>query len=222
MSFLEWGFIGGMSGAILSFLGGLYQLVEYVLKSRKLNSLPVDHFKNKHKKRKILSLRKKLTLQKKKYLTRLVIFLVVGIGLTGGSLFISHYQAMNLTSDDSETVVKGYYLLTDFQKQLDLAKNKKDERDKVQKNIRYLATIMASYGTKSADSMNSEEGQTKLNRYFQGISQLGVNVSAQTENFYGNQKLTDEYLSDIKKVEGYQKSVFTYYKVKEDAFLKEK
>lgn len=68
--------------------------------------------------------------------------------LAGGMAYLSYYQSMNLTTEDSDSVVKGYYLLRDFEDQLIVARDKSDEEEKLQKNLRYLATSMASYGTK--------------------------------------------------------------------------
>ncbi|WP_227011205.1 hypothetical protein [Enterococcus wangshanyuanii] len=92
----------------------------------------------------------------------------------------------------------------------------------MQKNIRYLATAMASYGTKTASTINSKEGQLTLNRYYNAIKQVGMNASTQTKNFYGNAQIVDSFLEDIEKVKVYEKAAFTYYKVDETAFSEEK
>lgn len=48
-------------------------------------------------------------------------------GFAGGLWYISYYQSMNLTTDDANSIVKGYYLLEDFKEQLIKAKDKKEE-----------------------------------------------------------------------------------------------
>ncbi|WP_242596200.1 hypothetical protein [Enterococcus plantarum] len=146
----------------------------------------------------------------------------VTVALAGGMSYLSYYQSMNLTTGDSDSVVKGYYLLRDFEEQLTIARDKSDDEEKLQKNIRYLATSMASYGTKKASEVNSEEGQITLNRYYNSIKQLGMNASTQTKNLFGNQELVDSFLADIKKVQVYEKETFGYYKVNESAFKEEK
>lgn len=167
--------------------------------------------------------KRQLLIKKRKKTIRQCLILLLVTGVFGGVAgYLSYYQAMNLTTNDSDSVVKGYYLLRDFEQQLIIAKEKGEEEEKLQKNIRYLATAMASYGTKTASITNSEEGQLTLNRYYNAIKQVGMNASTQTKNFYGNAQVVDSFLADIKKVQTYEKAAFTYYKVDESAFSEEK
>lgn len=222
MSVLDWIFIIGIALSIVALLGSGYFLVQFFHKRRLLKKLPNKKFKNKKKNRKIARKKQQLMKQKKKSVRLFWLMSFVTVVLAGGFSYLSYYQSMNLTTGDSDSVVKGYYLLRDFEDQLIVARDKSDDEEKLQKNIRYLATSMASYGTKKASDINSEEGQITLNRYYNSIKQLGMNASTQTKNFFGNQALVDSFLADIKKAQDYEKQTFDYYKVNESAFKEEK
>ncbi|MEI5991693.1 hypothetical protein [Enterococcus crotali] len=222
MSVLDWVFIIGIALSIVALLGSVYCLVQFFRKRAMLKKLPNKKFKNKKKNRKIARKKQQLMKQKKKSVRLFWVMAVITAILAGGMSYLSYYQSMNLTTEDSDSVVKGYYLLRDFEDQLIVARDKSDDEEKLQKNLRYLATSMASYGTKKASDVNSEEGQITLNRYYNSVKQLGMNASTQTKNFFGNQELVDNFLADIKKAQVYEKETFDYYKVNESAFKEEK
>lgn len=222
MSILDWIFIIGIALAIVALLGSGYFLVQFFRMRGMLKKVPNKKFKNKKKNKRIAVKKQQLTKKKKKNLRLFFVMLLVTGVLAGGAAYLSYYQSMNLTTDDSDSVVKGYYLLRDFEEQIILARDKGDDEEKLQKNIRYLATAMASYGTKKASDVNSQEGQITLNRYYNAIKQLGMNASTQTKNFFGNQELVDGFLTDIKQAQDYEKAAFDYYKVNESAFKEEK
>lgn len=222
MSILDWIFIIGIALAIVTLLGSGYFLVQFFRMRGMLKKVPNKKFKNKKKNKRIALKKQQLTKKKKKNLRLFFVMLLVTGVLAGGAAYLSYYQSMNLTTDDSDSVVKGYYLLRDFEEQIILARDKGDDEEKLQKNIRYLATAMASYGTKKASDVNSQEGQITLNRYYNAIKQLGMNASTQTKNFFGNQELVDGFLTDVKQAQDYEKAAFDYYKVNESAFKEEK
>lgn len=219
MSVLEGLFIGGVVLAILSLLGTGYFFWRYIDSGRKINELPTKKFKKKRKNKKIAFRRKQL-LSRKSNSLRLFIIAVLCVGtFSGGAAYTSHYQSTNLTAADSDSLVKGYYLLRDFNDQLLAAEVQEEEAMKLQQNIRYLATAMASYGSKKASDINSQEGQMTLNRYYNALKQLGMNASTQTNNFYGNSELVAEFLADIVKTQEYEKIAFEYYRVSDAAFV---
>lgn len=220
MTVLEYIYIVGAACTILFLILAVSFLTMFFANSKKLKSLPAKRFKNKKKQQKLNRIREKLAIAKKKKIKLFALFLCLGIGIGAGSAYASYYLSMNLTKNDSEAIVKAYYLLGDFEAELESAKNQNGDEVKIQKNLRYLATVMASFGTTNASYLNTEEGQLTLNRYYNAIKQLGVNASVQSNNFYGNAELVDEYLKDSQKVRDFEKSAFTYYKVSEDALLK--
>lgn len=222
MSTIDWIFVISIAMTIVVLLGSGYFFVRIIRIKQQIKRLPVRRSKNKKKQRAVAKKRQVL-IKKKKSSVKFFLMLLFLTGLfAGASSYLSYYQAMNLTTNDSDSVVKGYYLLRDFEQQLALAKEKGDNEEKLQKNIRYLATAMASYGTKTASTINSQEGQLTLNRYYNAIKQVGMNASTQTKNFYGNAQIVDSFLEDIEKVKTYEKAAFTYYKVDETAFSEEK
>ncbi|MGX7201905.1 hypothetical protein BCR22_05010 [Enterococcus plantarum] len=222
MSIVDWIFVTGIALTIVALLGSAYFLVQILRTSQQIRRLPVRRIKNKKKRRFIARKRQKLINKRKRSLRYCLVLLVVTVLFGGASGYLSYYQSMNLTTDDSDSVVKGYYLLRDFEQQITIAKEKGDDEEKMQKNIRYLATAMASYGSKTASTSNSQEGQLTLNRYYNAVKQLGMNASTQTKNFYGNAAVVNDFLEDIKKVQTYEKAAFAYYNVDESAFSQEK
>lgn len=222
MSILEILFTGGVVSAILSLLGTLFFLFSYFIQRKKLTNLPMKKFKNKKKNKRIARQRRELKEKKKKKLIWVVLLMTLTLAFSGASAYITYYQSMNLTANDSDSVVRGYYLLKDFEEQLILSRDKGDEEEKLQQNIRYLATSMASYGAKKASNVNTKQGQLILNRYYIGLKQLGMNASTQTKNFYNNPELVEEFLKDITKAHKYEREAFDYYKVNEDAFSEDK
>ncbi|PZL74889.1 hypothetical protein CI088_06395 [Enterococcus plantarum] len=221
MSIIDWILVIGIALTIVALLGSAYFLVQILGAQQQIERLKNRRIKNKKKKRVVASKSQQLIKKRKRSLLLCLISLLL-TGIFGGtSKYISHYQAMNLTTDDSESVVKGYYLLDDFEEQITIAKEKGDSEEKLQKNIRYLATAMASYGTKTASTTNSKEGQLILNRYYNAIKQIGMNASTQTKNFYGNTQVVDSFIEDIKRIQTYEKAAFSYYKVDESNLSQE-
>lgn len=222
MTILDGVFMGGVVLAILSFIGSGLSLGRYFTKKRKLKQLPKKKSQNKKKRKRMIQQRKHLEKGKKRTLRLFFLGFFLTLCFSGGSSYLSYYQSMNLTANDSDAIVRGYYLLRDFKTQLEEAKEEKEDNVKTQKNIRYLATAMASYGTKKASEVNTKEGQVTLNRYYNALKEVGMNASTQTNNFYGNEQLIQGFLTDSKKVEEYEKAAFSYYKIDETVLSKEK
>ncbi|WP_207695247.1 hypothetical protein DOK67_0001207 [Enterococcus sp. DIV0212c] len=221
MTVLDQLFIIGAAIVIVLLFLTAYFLIQNVRTKRKIKQLPKKG-KNKKRNKRIFQQRNRLKKDQKRQLKGFILSSMFAGLLAGGISYLSYYQSMNLSSNDSDVVVKCYYLLRDFEKEITTAKNQGDDEDKVQQNIRYLATSMASQGVKKASAINTEEGQLILNRYYNSVKQLGMNASTQTKNFYGNANVVDDFLADIKKAESYEKEAFNYYKVSQAAFEKEK
>lgn len=221
MTVLEIVFTGGVAAAILFFLGMLYFLIKFVRLGSQLRRLPRKKRKNKKKNRQFIKRRQQLLKKKKNSLILMLAFLLISGGLAGGTAYFSYYQSMNLSAEDTDLLVNGYYLLSDFEEQLILAGEKGDDEAKLQKNIRYLATVMASYNGKKASGLNTEEGQLTLNRYYNSVKQLGMNASTQAKNFYGNPELVESLKADIARAKEYEAAVFNFYKVNESALLQD-
>lgn len=150
-----------------------------------------------------------------------MISLVLGVSCGLGGLYMKHYIATNMSSEDTETVVNGYYLIRDFEEQIELAGEGTEDQDKLSRNIKYLANTMASYALYSANPLNSEEGQLGLNRYYKSIQELGINHSVTYNQFYGNPEAVEETKKDIEKIKKTEKKVYSYFGIDETA-LKEK
>lgn len=222
MTILEWIFIGGIATTILLLIFTIYSLFRVIFTARKIKKLPVKKIKNPKKRKKIAFKKRKLQKVRKNALIRFVVFLMLSGLAAGGSFYVKYYQSMNLTGGDSDSIVKAYYLLRDFNEQMEIAKAQGDDQEKINQNIQYLSRSMASYGTKKASEVNTKEGQLALNRYYKAIMELGKNANMKYRDFFGDEQLAAEYLASIEKIEkNYEEPVFKYYKVDEAALKEE-
>lgn len=221
MSILAWIITGAAVGGILCVLVGLFYLANYFYRSRKLSKLSQRPPKNKRKRKKWKRAQANLRKQRKKALVLGVLFLLMASGFGGAAGYTSYYQSINLSSDDSALVVRSYYLLRDFQGELEKAADETEDQTAVQQNIRYLATNMAAYSTKKASTLNTKEGQSTLNRYYSALSELGVNAARVGNNFYGNKELVSEFQADIEKTIVHEGKAFEYFKVNQSALTEE-
>lgn len=219
---LEWIYIIALSLGILFVIGVCYFLFRFIFLGKKLKQLSKKRVKNKKQKREKKEEKKALTKKKHSILILFIVSLVSSILFFSGSAYIKYYQSMNLTQEDSKSIVTSYYLIRDFEDQLKLLRDKKDDQVKLEQNIRQLSTSMASYGTKKASTVNSVDGQLILNRYYNSVKQLGMNASTQTKNFYGNSELVNDFLKDIQGAKDYEGDVFRYYKVDKSVLIKAK
>ena len=213
MPMIEKIIIISVSIIFLSMIGILFFLIQAIKLNKKKKKLNSKKVRNKKRKKRIRSYKKYLEKRRRKVKKNILIVLAIVLIFTTISVYLSYYQATHLSKDDIENVVNGYYLIDDFEQQLTLARSKKDDEEQLQKNVRYLATSMASYGTKKANTLNNEKGQKLLNRYYQLIKQLGMNVSPKVTSIYGNEELSNLFISDVQKVKQVQNEVMNYYKI---------
>lgn len=221
MTVLEWMFIGCLASVILFLLFACFFLANFVQTTMKIKRLLLEKADNEEKQEMRAFQVIKLTKKKKRSRNSFLILILLAIVLGSGGGYINYYQSMNLSENDEESIVKSYYLIRDFEEQINLAKDQQEEEDKSQKNIRYLATAMASFGTIHASDLNAKDGQITLNRYYNAVKDLGVNGSANYSRFYGNSELSDEYLQNVERVKDYEQQVFAFYNVDELALQEE-
>lgn len=111
-------------------------------------------------------------------------------------------------------------MLSDFENQLKKIESGDVDEKKAVQNIQNLGGAMASYNSVKASSVNKEEGQLKLNRYYNILKEIGSNAIPQSQKFFNNKDLINEFLADIKKAENYQEAVFDFYKVDRESLKK--
>ncbi|WP_265456465.1 hypothetical protein [Enterococcus sp. HY326] len=177
--------------------------------------------KNKSKRRRIIRLKKEISKKRKRSLVGIAVFFILSVAAGGGTYYAYFYQSVSLTSENENDIVRSYYLLRDFQQELEAAGNQSEEETASLQNIRYLATNLSSYNTSAASNLNTVEGQSALNRYFNALSELGINATRESQNFYGNPELVAEFIADIERTIGYETTAFDYYRVNQSALESE-
>lgn len=136
--------------------------------------------------------------------------------------YIHKLQLTTMTDADYVEVVKGYYLIRDFEELIRMEPENNEEKLNKISQIRDISTKMASYAIKRADSVNSEEGQLFLNRYYVGIKELGMNISTQVSSIYDEPILLEGFLNDVSGIKIFEKKAFGYYDFDQTIFKEKK
>lgn len=222
MSVLEYTILACLAAGLFFLLLVIILCARYFKTSKEIKRIERRRYANKKKMRRNRRRCLKLKQEKKKSFRLMMTFIVVGLVFGLAAYGINYYLSMNLQVEDEKAVVGSYYAVRDFENELETLKLEKITEEQLKINLFALATKMASFATSKASSLNTEEGQLILNRYYRGVSQLGINTSTEINRFYHEPKLIEDYLSDIQRIKKMEKSVFTYYKVDEANLIKMK
>lgn len=222
MTTLDWFFLIGLVLAVLAILFFMLFLILTIRTGIQVQRLSEKRPKTKKKKTKLRMMKKRLIKQKKTQRVSALGFLLLGVLVGACAFYASYYQAMNLTIDDSDSISKGYYLLSDLNAELTKAVDASQSKEKTETNLRYLGSSIASYGSKKASTVNTQEGQLTLNRYYNAMKELGTNIIKDYTQLYDNGEITKGYQEDIIKVKEYEQKVFTLYNVNEAALESKK
>lgn len=184
-------------------------------------------------KKKVLILKKKVRKKKKYrkelnrvlkrqrlYIKRSIILLVLSVIVSSGYFVIKGYISRHLFSDDLETVMSGYFLVDNYEKNMIQSKESNGDVEDVAKTLADNANRMASYMTETPSDMLSVEGQRVLNKYYRSLSEIGMNTVPIVKEFYGNEELSTEYIQNLKIVKDNQKEVFNYFNIDENRIHK--
>ncbi|MHC5374315.1 hypothetical protein ACYSNU_11010 [Enterococcus sp. LJL120] len=221
MSIIEWGVIIGISITLILIFFTIYFFIAMLSQTKKLAGIPSSPPKNSKLKKRWRVVRKRIYLKRKKDVKMVVFFSFLALLFGGGTAYLSYYQSTNLSTEDSDLVVRSYLLLRDFEGKINDAANATEEADTVNRDIRYLATNLASYASKTASSANTADGQTVLNRYYAALGELGMNASRQVTEFYNNSELVVTYEGDIDRLKELESKAFDYYSVNQEALENE-
>lgn len=220
MNNLQMIFLGSFITGLVLLLTAITLLVLFIVRRTQIKKIKKLKTKSKSKRREQKKEIKRLTKSSKKSLVSFIVFLFLSICLWGVSGYVSYYQSINLSEKDQALVVKAYYLLTDLDKQLESISKGDVDQKKASQNIQNLGGSMASYSGIVASDLNKEDGQIKINRYYNIVKEIGINASGQSQDFFENKELVTEFRNDIKKAQGYEKEVFKFYKVDNNALKK--
>ncbi|NKC68421.1 hypothetical protein [Vagococcus fluvialis] len=214
MKFLQWLLIIGIATTIISLILALYFLFCFI-KQNKIISKEVIRGNDKRKKAK--KLLKHLKQKRQKNLNNTLLFFLLVILLGSGSFYISYYQATNLSDDDMANISDGFYYLSDIQDTLEGIKSKEIDKESSQQTINYVLTSLAGYSVKKANRLNTIEGQRVLNKYYNAMAELGLNISRKSINLFTDEGNVDECLSDLEKVQIYQRKTLDFFKIDSSA-----
>lgn len=196
--------------ALILFFLWILSIVLVILKKKKLNIFLQKKKKNKKRfKKRRAQLERKVRKQRNQVILLSILEIVVLSGLFG---FI-YYQTINVASLDSDSIVRGYFLVDDFSKEIEKASVSEDEESSKQ-NIKYLALSMATYSNKQADTSNTKEGQRLINKYYSMVGQLGMNATRDMNSFYGNKNnVLESYKAELARVKDSENKAFEFYKI---------
>ena len=204
----------GLISLILIFL--ILIVAHSVLFFVKKNELKAFLKKKKNRKKKKRFKKKKILFEKqiKKKRSTIILLVVLELFLIGGLLGFNYYQNVNISSADSDLIVRGYFLVDDFTKEIEKASLSSSDEAASKQNIKYLALSMATYSNKAANTSNTKEGQRLVNKYYKMIGQLGMNATRDINSFYGNKNnIFDSYKSELSRVKENESKAFDFYKI---------
>ncbi len=182
---------------------------------KKIKFITLERSKSRRRKKENNQKIKQLENEKRSRVKKMIFLFIVSLILVASSSYMKVYISRRISSEDEATFAKAYYLVRNFEEQIELAATESEEEEKVVRNINYLATTMASYGIYKANYLNSEEGQLILNKYYDGVKELGVNHTTIAGDFYGNPTLLEETKADIERIKVNEKKVLEFYKINE-------
>lgn len=185
----------------------------FVLKKRELKDF-LKKKKNRKNKKRFQKKRSILNKNVKKQRNRMIFLVILEVLMITGLYGFTYYQNVNITSSDSDLIVRGYFLVDDFTKEIEKASASSDDAEASKQNIKYLALSMATYTSKKANTSNTKEGQRLINKYYAKIGQLGMNATRDVDSFYGNKNdILASYKSELSRVKEIESSAFEFYKI---------
>ena len=219
MGTFQWLFIGGLSLVIVMGILCILCFSLALTQRMKLRKIGKRHSHHPRKRQHQVVM---LQQAQRKRLLQALCFLLLTVGTGGGLLFLKQYQATTLSQVDAQQVSDGYFYLGDTKALLMSLGDQPKEQAESKKSLTQITTALAGYGPKRADTLTTVEGQSKLNRYYAALSELGINLSRQGEMLFQNQAVRNDLLADVEKVSGYQGQIFDYFKVNQAALASQK
>lgn len=217
MTVLDWLAVISASLGILFFIGIAVLIVLIIGLGRRIRTLKHVRVKNKIKKKKLMKERRYLQATRKKYAVMIFFFFFFSIGGAAGSAYTVYYQSTNLGTKDQEAIVKGYYYLLDIEGEVEAGKARSADLTEVNQNIDILTSRLSAFALYKADYRINSEGQLRLNRYYSGVKQLGINLSSRPKEFYADETQYAEFIQELNKVKESQATVFKMFGVDESS-----
>ncbi|WP_314062794.1 hypothetical protein [uncultured Vagococcus sp.] len=222
MDLLQWAFIVGVSLGILSLIFTLYFVFSHTSQRKKIKQTATTRTKNKRKKKKMLNQLSVMKKNSQKTFRCVLLFSLLSVAFSGMSYYVTYYQATNLSAEDTQNITDGFYYLRDLKGELEEIQDGSANEESSKQTLAFIVTSLAGYSVKKANTLNTTEGQSVLNRYYNAMSELGINVSRRGPQLANTPEILKESLDDIDKVMGYQTKAFTFFKVDESVLQAEK
>lgn len=210
-----------VSLALILLILFIWRILIIIKTSKKLKNLNNQRIKRKSSKRKKHQQIKIVRHKRQRSIKQAILLVVLFVMTSGAAGYSRFYQLTNLATNDSESIVKGYYLVAEASKQLELDQQTGEKEQVDETNYQHTAIQLASYAPKKADTYGSKEGQLALNKYYRQLGQLGINMSSQSYAELGaSDTLQNSFFSDIQRIESIQKEVIDLYKINEESLKK--
>ncbi|WP_086349714.1 hypothetical protein [Candidatus Enterococcus clewellii] len=221
MSVLDMAFIGLLALAILLLLFAVLSVILGINTGNRLKKLqrrrPKAKKKRKGWKRACAALKKKRNSSFKNSVLLIVLALLFG----ASGFYARYYQLTNMSTANTTALSKGYYLLDETEQQFESLKNGASP-EKTLNNFRELSSQLVSVGMETAYGGMSSDYQKLLNRYFDQVRKLGINLGAQNLESLQNTGNIDSYVEDITKIKERQKKIIDEFEVNESALQQKK
>lgn len=221
MIILDWVFTGLLSGAILGLILFIVYLSFALVTKGKVKKIDSRRRpKDKRKRKKMMNVRRRLQKKGGSQLRSSIIFLVICLLLSGGAGYARYYQMTNLDDEDANSIVQGYYLLNQTEEQLNNIANG-DRSSKSIGTLREYAARLAGYGVIQSGTRLGLDGQQLLNRYYNSIKTLGLNLANQSQETLDEDMLSG-FVDDIAKTKAQEKKVMEHFSISESALQQNK
>lgn len=221
MSVLDMAFIGLLALAILLLLFAVLSVILGINTGNRLKKLkrkrPKTKKKRKRWQRACAGLKKKRNGSFKNSILLIVLALLFG----ASGFYARHYQLTNMSAANTTALSKCYYLLGETEQQFESLKNGASP-EKTLNNFRELSSQLVSAGMETAYGGMSTDYQKLLNRYFDQVRKLGINLGAQNMDTLQNVENVDSYIEDITKIQERQKAIIEEFEVNESALQQKK
>lgn len=221
MEILQWIFIIGVAITIIFIIFILYFFFSFINQGKQI-SKEENRGQGRRKRKKQKRLLEELYLKRKISVRNMFFSFLLAMVFGLGSGYVTYYQATNLSDEDMTSISDGFYYLRDLKGELEAIQSGDGDIEKSKQTINFIVTSLAGYSVKQASTFNTVDGQRILNRYYKAMAELGINVSRNSTTMLTDEVILTESLTDLEKVQTYQKKALDFFKIDASALEAQK